>query len=65
MAVTFPERVAARAPSVNVIRLLLSVLAFPFYVLGVVVGLLLVSVQWAYSAVVVGVEDVRSRRGGG
>jgi hypothetical protein len=65
VAVTFPERVAARAPSVNVIRLLLSVLAFPFYVLGVVVGLLFVSVQWAYSAVVVGFEDVRRRRGGG
>lgn len=65
MAITFPDRVAERAQTVNVVKLLLSVLAFPFYVLGAVAGLVFVVVSWSYSAMVVGFGDVRSRRGGG
>lgn len=65
MAVTFPDRVASRAQSVNVIKLLLSLVAFPFYVLGAVVGVLFLVASWSYSAVLVGFDDVRRRRGGG
>lgn len=58
---TFPERVAARAVEINVARVALSVLAFPFYLLGVLLGLLLVCGSWVLSAAQLGVEDARSR----
>jgi hypothetical protein len=65
MAITFPERVAERAQSVNVVKLVLSVLAFPFYVLGFVAGVLWLVVRWVYAAVAVGFADGLQRRGGG
>ena len=65
MAITFPERVAAHAQSVNVVKLLLSVLAFPFYVVGFVAGVVWLVVSWSFSAVVVGFGDVQRRRGDG
>lgn len=61
MRASFPERVAARAQQVSVARLLLSLLALPFYVLGLVAGVLLVAGAWVVSAAALGVEDVRSR----
>lgn len=62
---TFPERVATRAQSVNVVKLLLSVLALPFYVLGIVAGVLWLVIQFAYAGVVVGFSDAARRRSGG
>lgn len=56
---TFPARVADRAASISLVRVLLTVLAVPFYVLGLVVGLVIVSARWALSAVIVGVVQVR------
>lgn len=62
---TFPERVAVRAQSVNVFKLVLSVLALPFYVLGLVAGLVWLVLSWSYAAVVVGFGDVQRKRGDG
>ena len=61
---TFPERVATRAQSVNVIKLLLSVLALPFYLLGVLAAAVWLVVSFAYAGVQVGFADVARRRGG-
>lgn len=58
---TFPARVAAKAAEVQPARGLLTVLAFPFYVLGLLVGLVIAFVLWAYAAAAVGVADVRER----
>jgi hypothetical protein len=57
----FSDRVAAHAADVQLIKVLLTVIAAPFYVLGVVIGLVLVSIQWIYSAVRVGISDVMKR----
>lgn len=65
MAVTFPERVASHAQQVNVVKLLLSLVAFPFYVVGFVAGVVWLLVSWSISATVIGFGDVKRRRGGG
>lgn len=63
-AVTLPERVAARRlPSVDVVRVLLTVLAAPFYVLGWAAGALVVAVTWVWAAVAVGFDAGRGRTG--
>ncbi|MEM9516031.1 MAG: hypothetical protein AAGA42_14360 [Actinomycetota bacterium] len=59
---SFPERVAQRATEVQVARLLLSLLAVPFYVLGFVVGVVWLAIRWIYAAVVVGFADARDRQ---
>jgi hypothetical protein len=59
--VSYPERVAAKAVEVKLARVLLSVLAAPFYVLGWVVALLVVVVMWCVAAVQVGFADGRRR----
>ena len=58
---SFADRVAAQALEVRFARVLLSLLAFPFYVLGLVLGLIIVAVRWCYAAVLVGIADVRKR----
>jgi type III secretory pathway component EscT len=58
---TFPDRVAARASEIRPARAVLSVLAFPFYLLGLFIGLALAVVLWAVAAVQVGIADVRAR----
>ena len=60
---SFPDRVASRAQTISPIKVILTLLALPFYLLGLVAGLVLVTVSWAWAAATVGVEDVR-RRGG-
>lgn len=52
------DRVAARASEVQFVRLLLSLLALPFFVLGVVAGVLWLAVRWCYAAVLVGFEQM-------
>lgn len=56
------DRIAAQAVDVRPLRVLLSVFAAPFYVIGFVVGLLIVAAMWCYAAVGVGVADARARR---
>lgn len=62
---SFPDRVAARASEVRPTRLALSILAAPFYVLGWLLGVLLVAFSWVAAAVTVGISDARTRRDGG
>ncbi len=63
-AATLPERVAARRlPSINLVRLLLTVLAAPFYVAGWLVGAVVVAVTWVCAAVAEGFDAGRGRAG--
>lgn len=58
---SFSARVAVQAAELRPLRIVLTVLAVPFYVLGVLLGLLFVAVLWAVGAVRVGLDDARSR----
>ena len=62
MTSTMTDRIAAKAVDTRPLRILLSVLAMPFYVLGLVVGVLVVAATWCYAAVGVGITDARNRR---
>lgn len=62
MTATMTDRIAAKAAETRPLRILLSVLAMPFYVLGLVVGVLVVAATWCYAAVGVGISDARNRR---
>ena len=55
------DRVADAAQNVKPLRLLLSVLAFPFYLLGLLAGLVVVVAMWIVAATQVGFADVRRR----
>ena len=59
MKVSFPERVAAKAGTVNFVKLVLTVLASPLYAAGFVLGVLWLAVTWMISACQVGMEDAR------
>ena len=61
VAVTI-DRVAERAATFKPARAVLSLLAAPFYLLGLLLGILWLGVAWAYAAVLVGVDDARPRR---
>ena len=61
MATTFVDRVATEAATVRPVKLVLTLLTLPFYVLGWVLGLLFVVVMFAVGAVKVGVADARDR----
>ena len=56
------ERVAVAAQNVKLLRILLSILAFPFYLLGWFAGLVVVAVMWFVAAAQVGFSDVRKPR---
>jgi hypothetical protein len=62
---SFPERVAVKAADVQVGRLLLSLLALPFYVLGFAVGIGFAAIAWVYTAAVIGFRDVVAERSDG
>lgn len=53
------DRVANAAQDVKPLRIALSVLAAPFYALGLVVGLVVVVGAWVVAAVQVGFTDAR------
>ena len=57
----FVERVAAAAPKVKPIKLILTLLAVPFYVLGIIAGLLVVLYRVAAGAFMLAVTDVHDR----
>lgn len=61
MAVAFVDQVAARASQISFARVLLSLLAAPFYVLGTIVGVLWVTAAWGLAAAQLGVSDARER----
>lgn len=55
------DRVAEAAQSVKPLRLFLTVLAFPFYVVGFVAGLVVVAGTWVVAAAQVGFADAYKR----
>lgn len=55
------DRVAVAAQNVKPLRVLLSALAAPLYVLGLLAGLVVVIFMWMIAAVQVGYTDVRHR----
>lgn len=57
------KRIQTAATEVRLIRVLLSILAAPFYVVGTVVAVAFLAVTWCIAAAQVGFGDVR-RRGG-
>jgi hypothetical protein len=63
----FVDRVAVRASTVDMRAVVLSVLVFPFWLLGALVGLVWAVVRWVWAAVCVGFSDGSSRvnRGAG
>ena len=58
---SFVDRVAVQAVSVRPLRLLLGAVAAVFYVLGFVVGLVVVAGRFAVAAVKVGVSEAQAR----
>lgn len=58
---TFTDRVAERAESIKILRLVLSLLAVPFYVVGFGVALVWLAVRWCYAAVCIGWTDAKGR----
>ena len=59
--VAFVDRVAASALQVRPVKVLLTLLALPFYALGWLLGLLVVVAMFALGAVKVGIADARQR----
>jgi len=61
----YVDQVSERAAEVRILRVLLSLIALPFFVLGMVVGVLWLAVRWSYAAVEVGfAQAAQSRQGG-
>jgi hypothetical protein len=60
---SFSERVAVTAAEVRPLRVVLTVLAAPVWMVGFVVGLLWVAALWLFAAAAVGFGD--ARRSGG
>lgn len=58
---SFSDRLANQAADVKLIRLLLSLLAIPFYLFGLLVGALILAVRWCYAAVLIGIADAAKR----
>lgn len=58
------ERIATKAATFDPVRVLLTVLAAPFYAIGILVGAIWVVCSWVFAAVALGVQDARGRRGG-
>ena len=58
---SFVDRVAIEASSVRPLRVLLTVLALPFYVLGWVLGIAWVVVKFAVAAVKLGIAEAQAR----
>lgn len=58
---SYSARVAAQAASIRPLRAILTVLAVPFYALGLLAGLVFVAVLWALGAVKLGLVDARAR----
>lgn len=58
----YTARIARRAGEQTPAGLLVSLLAFPFWLLGALVAFLWMVISWSYAAVLVGFEDVQTKR---
>jgi hypothetical protein len=63
MATAYVERVASRASEIRPARVLLTILACPFWLLGALVAVIWVAVSWMLAAAQVGFGDVRRDEG--
>lgn len=61
MTTSFSDRVATTAAEVQLVKVLLTILALPFYAVGFVAAVLWLAVRWVYAAVGVGFADARDR----
>jgi hypothetical protein len=57
----FVQRVASKASGYDPVQAVLTVLALPFYLLGILVALVWLSATWLYAAGVTGFGDARAR----
>lgn len=57
----YPARIAATVDQLRPARAALTVLSIPFYVLGVVLGVLWTAALWAYAAALIGFREMRAR----
>lgn len=55
------DRVALQAATIHPLRVLLTLISFPFYALGWLLGMTWVAVLFVAAAVKVGMADARSR----
>ena len=55
----FVDRVATKAVDVRVFKVLLTLIALPFYVLGFLAAVVWLVVRWCVAAVIVGFQDVK------
>lgn len=53
------DQVAAQAATFRAVRAVLTILAAPFFVAGIMVGVLWLAVAWAWAAVQVGMIEAR------
>lgn len=65
MTSTMTDRIAYHAVNVQPLRLLLSILAAPFYAIGFICAVVWFGFAWCYAAVGVGFSDAKSRRNAG
>lgn len=61
MTAVFLDRVSARALTFTPAKVVLTLLALPFYLVGLLVGGLWVAVAWCLAAGQIGMADVRAR----
>lgn len=61
---SFVERAAQQASDIRFARVVLTVLAAPFYLLGLLLGAVVVVALLAFGAVKLGIADVRARADG-
>lgn len=58
---SYVQRVGDQAQQIRLTRVLLSLVAAPFYAVGWLVGILAVAVLWMFAAVAVGFGDAKNR----
>lgn len=61
---SYPDRVAARAEGIRFVRVVMAVIAAPFYLLGLVVGVVWLAARWCIGAVAEGFDTARRTRSG-
>ena len=62
MIATFPTSVAAAATEIRIARVVLSVIASPFWALGYLVAFVVCVFVWCLAAIQVGYQDGRKRK---
>lgn len=60
---SYPQRVASRAAEIKPAKAALTIVATPFYVIGLVLGLILVAALWCWAAVGEGIDTARGESG--